>query len=53
MVLRPLNLPESPTSPVAAHPVARRGRGADSNASGRLETESRVTRDEDFAFHDG
>jgi len=53
MAPRPLNLPESPTNPVAVHPDARRGRGAVSNASGRFETETRVTRDEDFAFDDG
>ena len=53
MAPRPLNLPETPTNPVAVHPDARRGRGAVSNASGRFETETRVTRDEDFAFDDG
>jgi hypothetical protein len=31
----------------------RSRRGAVSNASGRFETETRVTRDEDFAFDDG
>jgi DNA repair photolyase len=53
MAPRPLNLPGTPSNPVAVHPDARRGRGAVSNASGRFETESRVTRDEDFTFDDG
>jgi DNA repair photolyase len=53
MAPRPLNLPRATTNPVAVHPDARRGRGAVSNTSGRFETESRVTRDEDFAFDDG
>jgi DNA repair photolyase len=47
------NIPENQTNPLTVHPDARRGRGAVSNTSGRFETETRVTRDEDFAFDDG
>ena len=53
MAPRPLNLPGTPTNPVAVHPDARRGRGAVSNTSGRFESQTRVTRDEDFSFDDG
>jgi DNA repair photolyase len=53
MAPRPHNLPETQTTPVAVHPDARRGRGAISNASGRFEAESRVSRDDDFTFDDG
>ena len=53
MAPRSLDLPGTPTSPAAVHPDARRGRGAVSNASGRFETETRVIRDDDFAFDDG
>lgn len=46
--------PQSPRKPhEPRHRPPRRGRGAVSNASGRFETESPVTRDEDFAFDDG
>jgi len=53
MAPRPQNLPQSQTQTVAVHHDARRGRGAVSNVSGRFETESRVTRDDNFSYDDG
>ena len=53
MAPRTLNLPDTSANPVAVHPDARRGRGAVINSSGRFETETRETRDEDSAFDDG
>ena len=53
MATHPLDRPASQTNLATVHPDARRGRGAVSNASGRFESETRVTRDADFAFDDG